>query len=176
MDLREVREFIIDTSKYILTMVVVIFIIMYVATVQQIIGSSMESKYKDQDIVILNKLHYRFFKIKRFDVVSLKYDGSKYLIKRVIGLPGDNIEYKNNKLFINGKKIEEYFLGKETNTEDFSLTTLGYEKIPKDMYLVLGDNRENSLDSREIGLVKRKDILGKIKLRIWPINKFGLVK
>ena len=176
MDLREVREFIIDTSKYILTMVVVIFIIMYVATVQQIIGSSMESKYKDQDIVILNKLHYRFFKIKRFDVVSLKYDGSKYLIKRVIGLPGDNIEYKNNKLFINGKKIEEYFLDKETNTEDFSLTTLGYEKIPKDMYLVLGDNRENSLDSREIGLVKRKDILGKIKLRIWPINKFGRVK
>lgn len=176
MDLREVREFIIDTSKYILTMVVVIFIIMYVATVQQIIGSSMESKYKDQDIVILNKLHYRFFKIKRFDVVSLKYDDSKYLIKRVIGLPGDNIEYKNNKLFINGKKIEEYFLDKETNTEDFSLTTLGYEKIPKDMYLVLGDNRENSLDSREIGLVKRKDILGKIKLRIWPINKFGLVK
>lgn len=176
MDLREVREFIIDTSKYILTMVVVIFIIMYVATVQQIIGSSMESKYKDQDIVILNKLHYRFFKIKRFDVVSLKYDDSKYLIKRVIGLPGDNIEYKNNKLFINGKKIEEYFLDKETNTEDFSLTTLGYEKIPKDMYLVLGDNRENSLDSREIGLVKRKDILGRIKLRIWPINKFGLVK
>ena len=176
MDLREVREFIIDTSKYILTMVVVIFIIMYVATVQQIIGTSMESKYKDQDIVILNKLHYRFFKIKRFDVVSLKYDDSKYLIKRVIGLPGDKIEYKNNKLFINGKKIEEYFLDKETNTEDFSLTTLGYEKIPKDMYLVLGDNRENSLDSREIGLVKRKDILGKIKLRIWPINKFGLVK
>ena len=176
MDLREVREFIIDTSKYILTMVVVIFIIMYVATVQQIIGPSMESKYKDQDIVILNKLHYRFFKIKRFDVVSLKYDGSKYLIKRVIGLPGDNIEYKNNTLFINGKKIEEYFLDKETNTEDFSLTTLGYEKIPKDMYLVLGDNRENSLDSREIGLVKRKDILGKINLRIWPINKFGPVK
>ena len=136
----------------------------------------MESKYKDQDIVILNKLHYRFFKIKRFDVVSLKYDESKYLIKRVIGLPGDKIEYKNNKLFINDKKIEEYFLDKETNTEDFSLTTLGYEKIPKDMYLVLGDNRENSLDSREIGLIKRKDILGKIKLRIWPINKFGPVK
>ena len=91
MDLREVREFIIDTSKYILTMVVVIIIIMYAATVQQIIGSSMEAKYKDQDIVILNKLHYRFFKIKRFDVVSLKYDESKYLIKRVIGLPGNKI-------------------------------------------------------------------------------------
>ena len=53
---------------------------------------------------------------------------------------------------------------------------MGYEKIPKDMYLVLGDNRDNSLDCREIGLIKRKDILGKIKLRIWPINKFGPVK
>ena len=79
-------------------------------------------------------------------------------------------------LIFNPLSSKEYFLDKETNTEDFSLTTLGYEKIPKDMYLVLGDNRENSLDSREIGLVKRKDILGKIKLRIWPINKFGPVK
>ena len=86
------------------------------------------------------------------------------------------VEQVNEAGGINGKKIEEHFLDKGTNTEDFSLTTLGYEKIPKDMYVVLGDNRENSLDSREIGLIKRKDILGKIKLRIWPINKFGPVK
>lgn len=176
VDLREVREFIIDTSKYILTIVVVIFIVMYVATVQQIVGPSMDPTYKDQDIVILNKLHYRLFEIKRFDVVSLKYDGSKYLIKRVIGLPGDKVEYKNNNLFINNKMIEEEFLEENVITEDFSLTSLGYEKIPEDMYLVLGDNRENSLDSREIGLIKAEDILGKISLRIWPINKFGIVK
>lgn len=176
MDLREVREFIIDTSKYILTIVVVIFIVIYIATVQQIVGPSMESTYNDQDIVILNKLHYRLFEIKRFDVVSLKYDGSKYLIKRIIGLPGDKVEYKENKLYINDKEVKEEFLDKDINTENFSLTTLGYKKIPEDMYLVLGDNRQNSLDSREIGLVKRKNILGKIKLRIWPINKFGFVK
>lgn len=176
MDLREVREFIIDTSKYILTIVVVIFTIIYIATVQQIVGPSMESTYNDQDIVILNKLHYRLFDIKRFDVVSLRYDGSKYLIKRVIGLPGEKIEYKENKLYVNNKIIEEPFLEENTITEYFSLTSLGYEKIPENMYLVLGDNRENSLDSREIGLIKKQDVLGKINLRIWPINKFGLVK
>lgn len=176
MDLREVKEFIIDILKYILTIVIVIFIVVYIATVQQIVGPSMESTYKDQDIVILNKFHYRLFKIKRFDVVTLKYDDSKYLIKRIIGLPGEKIEYKNNQLFINDKKVKEDFLDKNMITEDFSLLSLGYKKIPKDMYLVLGDNRENSLDSREIGLIKKEDILGKIKLRIWPINKFGLVK
>lgn len=176
MDLREVREFIIDTSKYILTVVFVIFIVMYVATVQQIVGPSMDPTFKDQDIVILNKFHYRLFEIKRFDIVSLKYDDTKYLIKRVIGMPGEKVEYKNNILFINGKEIKEEFLSETVTTENFSLTSLGYERIPEKMYLVLGDNRENSLDSREIGLISEDEIMGKVNLRIWPINKFRYVK
>ena len=176
MDLREVREFIIDTSKYILTIVFVIFIVMYVATVQQIVGPSMEPTFKDQDIVILNKFHYNLFDIKRFDNISLKHDGTKYLIKRVIGLPGEKVEYKNNILLINGKEIKEEFLSEDVTTEDFVLASLGYEEIPEGMYLVLGDNRENSLDSREIGLISENDIMGKVNLRIWPINKFRYVK
>lgn len=176
MDLREVREFIIDTSKYILTVVFVIFIVMYVATVQQIVGPSMDPTFKDQDIVILNKFHYRLFEIKRFDIVSLKYEDTKYLIKRVIGMPGEKVEYKNNILFINGKEIKEEFLSETVTTENFSLTSLGYERIPEKMYLVLGDNRENSLDSREIGLISEDEIMGKVNLRIWPINKFRYVK
>ena len=176
MDLRDVREFIIDTLKYILTIVVVIFIVMYVATVQQVVGPSMNPTFKDQDIVILNKFHYHLFDIKRFDIVSLKYDGTKYLIKRVIGMPGDKVEYKDNKLFINGKEKKEDFLAEDIITEDFSLTSLGYEEIPEGMYLVLGDNRQDSMDSREIGLIKEEDIIGKVNLRIWPINKFSYVK
>ena len=176
MDLRDVREFIIDTLKYILTIVVVIFIVMYVATVKQVVGPSMDPTFKDQDIVILNKFHYRLFDIKRFDTVSLKYDGTKYLIKRVIGMPGDKIEYKDNKLFVNGKEKKEAFLADNVVTENFNLTSLGYEEIPKGMYFVLGDNREDSLDSREIGLIKEKDIIGKVNLRIWLINKFSYVK
>lgn len=176
MDLRDVKEFCIDTSKYIFTIFVVIFIIVYVATVQQVVGSSMSPTFENKDILILNKLHYRFFDIKRFDVVSLEYDDTKYLIKRVIGLPGDKIEYKNNVLYINGEAYEEEFLNDDVITNDFSITDLGYEVIPEDMYLVLGDNRGDSLDSRDIGLITRKDILGKVNIRIWPINKIRFVK
>ena len=176
MDLRDVKEFCIDTSKYIFTVFIVIFVIAYVVSVQQIVGSSMSPTLNNQDILILNKLHYRFFDIKRFDIVSLEYDEAKYLIKRVIGLPGDKIEYKDNILYVNGEEIEEDFLREEVVTNDFSLSDLGYDEIPEDMYLVLGDNRSNSLDSRDIGLITKKDILGKVNVRIWPINKIRYVK
>jgi signal peptidase I len=176
MDFRNIKEFTKDMLKYIFTIFVVIFIIVYIVTIQQVVGSSMQPTISDQDIVILNKVHYRFFNIKRFDVVSLKYNNTKYLIKRVIGLPGDKIEYRDNQLYINGKEVTEGFLKTDATTKDFSLETLGYEKIPDDMYLVLGDNRENSLDSREIGLVKKKDIIGKVSLKIWPINKIKYIE
>ena len=169
MDLREVKEFIIDSSKMILTVVAVLVFIMYIATLQQIVGSSMSPTYESREVVILNKLHYRLFSIKRFDIISFEYDSTKYLIKRVIGLPGDIIEYKDNVLYVNGEEIEEEYLPKDIKTENFSLASLGYDKIPEDMYLVLGDNREDSLDSREIGLITKKDILGKVSLKIWPI-------
>lgn len=169
MDLREAREFIIDSSKMILTVVAVLVFIMYIATLQQIVGSSMSPTYESREVVILNKLHYKLFKIKRFDVISFEHDSTKYLIKRVIGLPGDTVEYKDNVLYVNGEEIEEEYLTENIKTENFSLASLGYEKIPEDMYLVLGDNREDSLDSREIGLISKKDILGKVSLKIWPI-------
>lgn len=169
MDLREVKEFIIDSSKMILTVVAVLVFIMYIATLQQIVGSSMSPTYESREVVILNKLHYKLFKIKRFDVISFEHDSTKYLIKRVIGLPGDTVEYKDNVLYVNGEEIEEEYLTENIKTENFSLASLGYEKIPEDMYLVLGDNREDSLDSREIGLISKKDILGKVSLKIWPI-------
>ena len=176
MDLRDVKEFCIDTSKYIITIFIVIFVIVYVASVQQVVGSSMSPTFSNQDILILNKFHYRFFEVKRFDIVSFQYDDTKYLIKRVIGLPGDKVEYKDNVLYINGEIVEEEFLSDNINTNDFSLNDLGYDVIPEDMYLVLGDNRENSLDSRDIGLITRKSLLGKVNIRIWPINKIRYVK
>lgn len=176
MDLRDLKEFCIDTSKYILTIFVVVFVIVYIVTFQQVVGTSMSPTYENKDIVILNKVHYRFFDVKRFDVISLEYNNTKYLIKRVIGLPGDKIEYKDNNLYVNDKKVEESFLSKDVITEDFSSLKFGYDVIPEDMYLVLGDNRGDSLDSRDIGLIKKTDILGKINLRLWPINKIRYIK
>ena len=98
------------------------------------------------------------------------------MIKRVVGLPGETIEYKDNFLYVNGEKYKEKFLGDEVITEDFSLKELGYDKIPKGYYLVLGDNRENSKDSRSFGLVKEKDIVGLAWIRLYPFNKIKFIK
>ncbi len=175
MDLRDIKEFLKDSMKYILVIFLVLFLVLYVITVQQIVGSSMSPTLKNQDVVLLSKINYHFTSIKRFDVVSLTYADTKYLVKRVIGLPHEKITYQNNILYVNGKAIKEPFL-KKTVTKDFSIQDLGYDQIPKDKYLVLGDNRENSLDSREIGLVSKKDILGKVLVKFWPITEFKIVK
>ena len=138
----------------------------------------MEPTLKEGDILILNKIGYKIFDVKRFDIVAVRTNTSKYFVKRIIGLPGDKIEYIDNVLHINGKGYKEPFLSEATITENFSLSDLGYDEIPKDMYLVLGDNRTNSDDSRnpKIGLVKKSDILGKNSIRIWPPKKIGFVK
>ena len=177
MDFREITEFFKDTLKYLIVIVVVLLIVLYVVTLQQVVGPSMQPTLNEGDVLILNKFHYYLFDVKRNDVVSLKYDGSKYLIKRVIGLPGESIYYKDNILYINGNPYKENIV-EGLVTEDFDLKDLGYDKIPDDMYLVLGDNRGNSLDSRnkEVGLIKKEDIIGKVFIRIWPLNGFKLVK
>ena len=137
----------------------------------------MSPNLKNNDILILDKISYKFTNIKRGDVVSLYYADTKYLIKRIIGLPGEYIEYKNNMLYIDGNLYLEDYLD-DVITEDFSIKDLGYDKIPSNQYLVLGDNRGDSLDSRDktVGLIDRSDIIGKVRFRIWPLNKIKIVK
>lgn len=124
---------------------------------------------EDGEILILKKYDKLY---KRFDIAVIDYNGEK-LVKRIIGLPGENIKYKNNKLYVDGEFVEEPV---ELETDNFSLLDLGYNTIPEDYYLVLGDNRYNSKDSRMIGLIKKEDILGTTSLRIWPIKKIGILK
>lgn len=177
MDFREIKEFFKDTLKYIIVIIIVLIIVLYVVTLQQVVGPSMQPTLNEGDVLILNKFQYYLFDVKRNDVVALKYDGSKYLIKRVIGLPGESIYYKDNTLYINGNPYKENIV-EGLVTEDFDLKDNGYEVIPDDMYFVLGDNRGDSLDSRskEVGLIKKEDIIGKVFIRIWPISGFKLVK
>ena len=91
-------------------------------------------------------------------------------------MPGESISYRNNHLFINGKKIDLKDYG--FDTEDFDLSELGYNKIPDDCYFVLGDNRNNSEDSRfyTIGNVKLENIVGRPWLKVYPFSDFGFVK
>lgn len=171
MDWLSIKEFFKDALKYLVIIFIILFIITFVFGVTSVVGSSMSPTLKDGEVLILNKFKYRFSDIKREDIISLKYADTKYLIKRVIGLPGEKVEIINNKLYINGIEYVEEYLSKELNYQDFKLSDLNYTVIPDDMYLVLGDNRENSLDSRKIGLIKKEDIEGKIAFRFWPINK-----
>lgn len=173
MDFREIKEFLIDIFKYIVTAVIVFLLVIYVITFQQVMGPSMENTLVENDIIVVNKLVYRFKSITRNEVVVLKYKEKSY-IKRVIGLPGEHIAYKNNILYINNEKYTEEFITELT--DDFDIKTLGYEVIPDDMFLVLGDNRINSEDGREFGLISKNDIIGKASIRIWPLFSIKFVK
>lgn len=176
MDWLEIKELFKDVAKAILFIIVILFLIQYVFSITKVVGNSMNPTLQDEEIMILNKFKYRFSKVKRGDIISLKYVDTKYLIKRVIGLPGETIYIKNNNVYINNEKLEESYISDLLEYKDFHLKELGYETIPENMYFVLGDNRINSLDSREIGLVKKEDIIGKISIRFWPLNKIKIIK
>ena len=154
---------------YIIIIIVVVIIRSFVITPIQVDGMSMYSTLSDNEILILKKYNKNY---KRFDIVVFDYNGKK-LIKRIIGLPGETLEYKNNKLYINGKYVKEDFLNSYNKTYDFKLENLGYKKIPDNTYFVMGDNRINSTDSRIIGPVLKNQIDGKTNFAIYPINRFG---
>lgn len=168
MDLRDIKEFIKDSLKYLIVIATVFFIALFVVSFEQVVGPSMKGTLNAGDVTIVNKLVYKFRTIKRNEIVSINQK-DKIMVKRVIGLPGEHIEYKDNKLYVNGSLVLENNISVET--KDFKLEDIGYETIPKDMYFVLGDNRTNSSDSREFGLVKKDEIIGKIVMRLYPFSK-----
>ena len=164
------KEKIKPLLPYIIIIAVVLFIKAFIVTPIKVNGESMYPTLEEGDIMILNKTAYYFNKPKRFDIVVVDMP-NEYLIKRVIGLPGEHIEYKNNTLYVDGKKIEENF--KHGKTDDFNIKELGSDTVPSGYYLVLGDNRGNSLDSRELGFMKEEQLLGRTSLIILPFNRIG---
>ena len=166
------KKIIKELYPYVIIVVCVVLFRTFIATPVRVDGDSMRESLHNGDILILNKLDNNY---ERFDVVVVNYNKSK-LVKRIIGLPGENIEYKNNQLYINNKKMDDV---ETIRTLDFSLEELySIDEIPKDHYFVMGDNRGNSLDSRDyrVGLIKKEDIVGVTIFRLFPFNKIGLVK
>ncbi len=160
MNKERIIKFLKEMSPYIIIVIFVILLKSFIITPIRVNGASMDDTLKDKDIMILDKTKYHYSKIKRFDIVVVDI-GTEKIIKRVIGLPGESIDYEHNILYVNGKRVEENFNHKKT--EDFSVEELGVKKIPKDMYLVMGDNRPKfPLDRRVIGFNSiKKTILGK---------------
>ncbi|MCI9110913.1 MAG: signal peptidase I [Bacilli bacterium] len=159
-----------ELLPYIIIVLAVVLLRTFIITPIQVDGSSMYPTLEDRELLILKKYDKSF---DRFDIVVFDCNGSR-LIKRVVGLPGERIEYRDNKLYIDGKVINEDF-DKNSKTEDFILDDIGVDIIPKGYYFVMGDNRDNSTDSRIIGLVSEKDIKGSTNLSIFPFDKIGTI-
>ena len=164
------KEKIKPLLPYIIIIVIVLFIKAFIVTPIKVNGESMYPTLEEGDIMILNKTAYYFNKPKRFDIVVVDMP-DEYLIKRVIGLPGEQIEYKDNTLYVDGKKVKENF--EHGKTDDFNIKKLGSDTVPEGYYLVMGDNRGNSLDSRELGFMKEEQLLGRTSLIILPFNRIG---
>ncbi len=164
------KEKIKPLLPYIIIIAVVLFIKAFIVTPIKVNGESMYPTLEEGDIMILNKTAYYFNKPKRFDIVVVDMP-DEYLIKRVIGLPGEQIEYKDNTLYVDGKKVKENF--EHGKTDDFNIKKLGSDTVPEGYYLVMGDNRGNSLDSRELGFMKEEQLLGRTSLIILPFNRIG---
>lgn len=175
------EKFIKEWVPYIVIIITVILIRTYIITPVIVRGDSMYSTLEDGEVLFLSKINYQVSDIKRFDIVVVEDLDSDLIIKRVIGLPGDKVEYKEGILYINGEEIKEDYT--DYIMEDFNvdsickITSLECNGIiPDNKYLVLGDNREVSADSRVKGLINRDQILGKTVLRIWPLNKINVTK
>ena len=138
----------------------------------------METTLQDGDQLIVDKISYRFRDPKRYDIIVFpyQYEENVYYIKRIIGLPGETVQVKDGYVYINGEKLESDIYGKEV------MRSAGIAAEPitlgDDEYFVLGDNRNNSSDSRDpsVGILKRKDLLGRAWVRIYPFDKLGVIR
>lgn len=161
------KNFIKNLIPYVIITFVVILIRVFIVTPVIVSGDSMVPTLEDKQLLLLNKINYRINDIKRFDIVVIRRD-EKEIIKRVIGLPGETILYRSNKLYVDGHELENNY---NFDTDDFSLKTIcNCNRIPENQYLVLGDNRAVSADSRIIGLIDREDIEGSVEFSLWPIK------
>ncbi|WP_251388546.1 signal peptidase I [Mediterraneibacter agrestimuris] len=152
-------------------------IITYVGQRTKVSGQSMETTLHDGDNLIVDKISYRFREPERFEIIVFPYQHKEntYYIKRIIGLPGETVQVVEGCVYIDGEPLDEHY-----GNELMENAGLAEEPIVlgEDEYFVLGDNRNHSSDSREpsVGVLHREDLLGRAWIRIWPLNKFGVIR
>lgn len=170
----EVLSFIRDL---IICMAIVLVITNFIARPVQVKGSSMYPTLNDNARGFSNVLGYKISGLKRFDIAIIYLpEKDEYLVKRVIGLPGETVSYSNGQLYINGEEVDEPFLN-EQYAESYGsafMEDVPPTKLGKDEYYCLGDNRPHSSDSRYYGPFKKKNIISKGIFIMWPFSQFGV--
>lgn len=173
MNNKKLMDFLSTSVYFLIVMVLAFLIIKYVGQRTEVVGRSMEPTLEDSDNLIVDKLSYRFKDPERYDIIVFPYrDGSGlYYIKRIIGLPGEQV-YINERgdVFVDGEKLEEDYIKEKAIDAGIAAQPI---ILGEDEYFVLGDNRNNSVDSRsvDVGMVSKEEIIGRAVVRIWPLNK-----
>lgn len=171
----------LNTAIYLLCVLGAVWLVItFVGQRTEVEGASMENTLHNGDNLIVDKLSYRFHDPERFDIIvfPFQFQDNTYYIKRIIGLPGETVQIMDDgSIYINGEKLEENY-----GMEIIKPETIGRAAEPielgDDEYFVMGDNRNNSSDSRTdmVGNITRENIIGKAWLRIWPVSDFGILQ
>lgn len=171
----------LNTAIYLLCVLGAVWLVItFVGQRTEVEGASMENTLHNGDNLIVDKLSYRFHDPERFDIIvfPFQFQDNTYYIKRIIGLPGETVQIMDDgSIYINGEKLEDNY-----GMEVIKPETIGRAAEPielgDDEYFVMGDNRNNSSDSRTdmVGNIKRENIIGKAWLRIWPVSDFGILQ
>lgn len=170
---------VVETILYFATILVAVLVVQrYIIQPVEVNGSSMETTLSDKNHLLLEKVSYLFSEPKRFDVVVFHpYEDEKDVcyIKRIIGLPGETVQIIDNVIYINGEPLQENY-GRENVIVDAGIASEPIT-LSDNEYFVLGDNRNNSKDSRNesVGTVSKDSILGRAWCRIWPLSDFEFI-
>jgi len=149
----------------------------FVAQRTEVVGDSMETTLASGDQVVVDKLTYRMQDPERYDIIAFpyRYEQNTFFVKRIIGLPGETVRIDGQgTIFINDEALDEPYEFETIIQPGFAFTP---RKLEKDEYFVLGDNRNDSVDSRsaDVGLVRRSEIIGRVVFRMYPFSGFGVV-
>jgi signal peptidase I len=170
-------------QSIVLALSVFVLLYLFVAQPNQVKGSSMVPNFTDGEYLLTDKISYQFSSPQRGDVVVFKApatescaeDECEY-IKRIIGLPNDKVMVESNKVYLNGQLLDQYFIPDDYVTKPGDFCEEGVEvTVPEGKFLVFGDNRSHSRDSREFGPINKELILGKAFFKYWPISAMGLI-
>lgn len=177
--MKRVLKEIFNTSVYLLVVMGLVYLVItYVGQRTEVNGASMENTLSNQDNLIVDKLTYRFTDPKRYDIIvfPFHYAENIFYIKRIIGMPGETVKIdREGNIYINGEILEESYGREVINNPGLAANTI---QLGADEYFVMGDNRNDSSDSRDpsVGNIHRNEIIGRAWVRIWPLDKFGVLK
>jgi len=176
--MKDLKDILLTSLYFLLVLICIYVVITYVGQRVEVIGSSMYPTLENKDHMLVDKLSYRIKSPERFDIIVFPYKLEKntHYIKRIIGMPGETVYIdEDGNIYIDGELLEESY-GREVIQNQ----GLAYQPIVlgDDEYFVLGDNRNNSMDSRDpnVGNIKRSEITGRAFMRVFPIKRMGIIK